>query len=329
MISGKIRYTIFLCLLFCVQSMCVFAQNPVIQAKMDSLAILVGEQTRIRLEITKPVNGRIQIPILQDTIIKGIDIVDITNRDTVKLDHDQEQINIDYLITGFDEGLYYIPPFYITSQSDTFYSNSLSLKIASLKVDTVSKAFYDIKPVMEPKFVLADYIYIMIIIWIILVILAVIIYFIFFKKKKVKTIFRKKPQVLPHVKALTALENVKREKLWQQGLNKEYYTQITDILRTYLFERFNISAQEMTSDEILSSVKKYHEAQSAYDNLQQILKLADLVKFAKFTPLPDENDLSYINAGLFVSQTKQEEKIQKDENKEKSEEEQPTSDRSN
>ena len=308
MISGKIRYTIFLCLLFCVQSMCVFAQNPVIQAKMDSLAILVGEQTRIRLEITKPVNGRIQIPILQDTIIKGIDIVDITNRDTVKLDHDQEQINIDYLITGFDEGLYYIPPFYITSQSDTFYSNSLSLKIASLKVDTVSKAFYDIKPVMEPKFVLADYIYIMIIIWIILVILAVIIYFIFFKKKKVKTIFRKKPQVLPHVKALTALENVKREKLWQQGLNKEYYTQITDILRTYLFERFNISAQEMTSDEILSSVKKYHEAQSAYDNLQQILKLADLVKFAKFTPLPDENDLSYINAGLFVSQTKQEEK---------------------
>jgi hypothetical protein len=301
-----------------MQSVIGFAQEPTIKAKMDSVAILVGEQTKIHLEITKSSKRSVQIPILQDTIITGIDIIDITKRDTIKLDNDLEQINIDYLITGFDEGLYYIPPFPIVSQSDTFYSNPLSLKIATMQVDTVSKAFYDIKPVLKPKFVLADYIYILVIIWIVLVILAVIIYFIFFKKKKVKTIFKKKPEVLPHTKALAALEEVKRKKLWQQGFNKEYYTEITDILRTYLYERFGINAQEMTSDEILTSIKKFHEAQSAYDNLKQILKLSDLAKFAKFSPLPDENDLSYINAGLFVSQTQPEEKVQKENDKEKS-----------
>ena len=79
---------------------------------------------------------------------------------------------------------------------------------------------------------------------------------------------------------------------------------ITETLRRYMVDRFGINAMEMTSDEILALIKQTTEAQSVYDNLRQILSLADFVKFAKMNPLPDENDLSLMNAYLFVNQTK-------------------------
>jgi hypothetical protein len=303
----------------------LFGQSPTVKASIDSISIMVGSQAKIRLEISKALTNNITIPLLSDSIIQGLEIVDVPKLDTVKFGNNQEQINVNYSVTSFDEGLYYIPPFAVVSQNDTIYSNSLSLKVNTMKVDTVSKAFYDIKPVLSPRFVLADYIYILVIVWVILVILAVLIYFLFFKPKKAKLIFKKKTELPPHVKALRALEEIKQKNLWQQGLNKEYHTQLTDVLRTYLFERFGISAQEMTSDEILSSVQAYHEAESASENLKQVLKLADLAKFAKFTPLPNENDLSYVNSRLFISQTQPEEVPEKNDQKNSQQENNPAS----
>ncbi len=94
-------------------------------------------------------------------------------------------------------------------------------------------------------------------------------------------------------------------KLWQQGLNKEYYTALTETVRRYIVDRFGVNAMELTSAEILDSLRKDEEVASVYDRLKQILLLADFVKFAKIHPLPDENDLSLTNAYLFVNETKQ------------------------
>lgn len=79
---------------------------------------------------------------------------------------------------------------------------------------------------------------------------------------------------------------------------------ITDTLRKYIEERFGIAAMEMTSGEILDRIRKEQDADSVSDSLTQILRLADFVKFAKMHPLPDENELSLMNAYLFVNQTK-------------------------
>ncbi len=315
MIFNKIKNTFFLLLFLLMPVALLYGQNPIIKASIDSVSIMVGQQTKIHLEIIKPGDKNVTFPLFhaQDTIVKGLEVVDVVKFDTTKINNNQEQINLDYLVTSFDDGLYYIPPFPIIYQADTFYSNALSLKVMTIPVDTVAKNFYDIKSVMQPKFVFADYLYILIIIWVVLVILAVILYFVVFKKKKKKMPFKKTIVLPPHIRALNALEGVKRENMWQQGRYKEYYTQLTDILRIYLFERFGVNAMEMTSDEILLSVQAYHEAQSAYENLQQVLKLADLVKFAKLTPLPNENELSYMNSTLFVSQTQPEEKPEKEE----------------
>lgn len=112
--------------------------------------------------------------------------------------------------------------------------------------------------------------------------------------------------VLPaHVRAANELDKLKAEKIWQQGREKEFYSKLTDILRRYIYEREGINAMEMTSGEILNNIRQISDVDSVYDNLKQILSTADLVKFAKYKPYPDENDLSMVNAYFFVNQTKE------------------------
>jgi len=115
------------------------------------------------------------------------------------------------------------------------------------------------------------------------------------------------------------LDEIKQQKLWQQGRNKEYYTLLTDTLRKYMVNRFGINAMEMTSGEILELIRLESEANSSYNSLKQILELADFVKFAKLHPLPDENELSLMNAYLFVNQTKVVEVASPEESKESTE----------
>jgi hypothetical protein len=92
--------------------------------------------------------------------------------------------------------------------------------------------------------------------------------------------------------------------LWQKGEVKKYHSAITDILRNYLERRFYFNAMEQTTDEILFSLNNYEVAQGSEIVLMQILATADLVKFAKFQPLPDENSLSMKNAFQFIEMTK-------------------------
>ena len=122
--------------------------------------------------------------------------------------------------------------------------------------------------------------------------------------------------------ALNQLDKIKQEKPWQQGRSKEYHTELTDVVREYIERVFSVNSMEMTSEEILEHLRNLRmEQKTAYSGLKQILKLADLVKFAKWNATPDEHELSLTNAYLFVNQTKVEEtkpleEIKKEENKE-------------
>jgi hypothetical protein len=152
-----------------------------------------------------------------------------------------------------------------------------------------------------------DYLWIL---WIVLGIMLLVAFiglviWLILKKKRKGYIF-KPPVILPaHVRAIRELDKLKEEKIWQQGREKEFYSRLTDILRSYLFEREGINAMEMTSGEILNEMRKLLEGESVYNNLKQILSTADLVKFARYKPYPDENDLSMVNAYFFVNQTRE------------------------
>ena len=300
--------------------------QTVVKATIDSTNILIGQQTKIHLEIAADKSKPLQIPAISDTLMTGVEVLNISKIDTTDLDNNRVQMKYDYLITAFDSAVYLLPPFQVISGTDTAYSNELALKVSTLPVDTVSKKFYDIKGVRTPQFVLMDYLPLILLVLVILVLIAAAIYIIYrVINKKPLAPFKKEENIPPHIRAIRELDAIKEEKLWQAGKLKEYHSEITDTLRKYIEGRFGVGAMEMTSGEILDDVKKYKDADGVSDNLKQILILSDFVKFAKYKPLPEENELSMRNAYLFVDDTKPvelppEEKKEKSETNEKVEE---------
>ncbi len=293
------------------------AQQAVIKATIDSTSILIGEQTMIRLEVAGNKNKHLQLPVYSpsDTIIKGIEVLEMFKPDTTDLGNQRIKINQNYMVTSFDSALYLIPSFKVISGDDTTYSNTLGLKVTSMDVDTITAKFVPIKDVINPKFVITDWIPNIIsdhwywwLAGLLAIIAAAFVLYRIYSKKSLIPFKKEEPLLPPHVRAINSLDAIKTEKLWQKGKVKEYHSMITDILRTYIEERFNIPAMEMTSGEILTRIRRISETDSVYENLKQILQLADFVKFAKYQPLSDENELSLINSYLFVNQTKEEEK---------------------
>jgi len=318
--SKKIIVGLFVCFWI---SILPLAAQTVIKATIDSTNILIGQQTKIHLEIAADKSQTIQLPIVSDTLMTGVEVLNISKIDTADIGNNRIQMKYDYLITAFDSALYLLPPFQVITGSDTSYSAELALKVSTVPVDTVSKQFYDIKGVRTPPFVLMDYLSIMLWVLAILVILALIGFIVYriINKKSLVPFKKEEPYVPPHIRALRKLDALKAEKLWQTGKIKEYHSEITDTLRRYIEERFGIGAMEMTSGEILSEIKKISEAETGYDHLKQILILADFVKFAKYNAIPDENEISMANAYLFVDNTKPVEVVEEKEKKDETDEE--------
>lgn len=279
-----------------------------VTAAMDSASILIGEQTRIHLEATQNAGETVQFPVLNDTIIRGIEILGVTPPDTVKLSDDRFTVRQDILITSFDSALYYMPPFRFIAGKDTLLTNPLALKVVTYEVDTESKEFYDIKPVKAAPFVFMDYYWS---IMGILIALFVIVWSLYFykrwkyRKDHPKEAAHMEPELPPFETAIQALDTLKEQKLWQQGLEKEYYTVLTDILRIYIDGRYHVNAMEMTSGEILNAMRKEDAPKEVVEKLKQVLHLSDFVKFAKLRPGYDENEMSMVYAREFVALTQE------------------------
>ncbi|MEI6554016.1 MAG: hypothetical protein WCL70_00345 [Paludibacter sp.] len=289
----------------------LFSQKITVNAKIDSTMIWIGNQAHLTYEVSQQPNQKVIMPIFADSIPGGLELVEPGKMDTSKSPDGHLVVTQRYLVTAFKDSLLYIPAFPFVLNGDTVWSKSLSLKVVQpFKIDTASKAIADIKPVFDMRFDWRDFLKTVLLVLVILILIGVLIYLFqrFFKKKTVLTENEIKLLQPAHVVALNQLDKIKQEKLWQQDRPKEYHTELTDVLREYIERIFNINSMEMTSEEILDHLRSLRmEQKSTYQSLQQILKLADLVKFAKWNAAPDEHELSLINAYLFVNQTKIEE----------------------
>ncbi|MDE6144256.1 MAG: cell wall anchor protein, partial [Muribaculaceae bacterium] len=217
------------------------------------------------------------------------------------------QINYKVPLQAFDSGTYRLPAFVYVSESDTARSNVLTLQVVPVKVsaedpiagfapvaEPEGKRFYDVVPDW-----LADFWWV-----IILALLAVAaVVWALRRYKKEGTVLKKKPEPTPYEEAIRNLRELKTRNLWEQGMEKEYFTRLTDILRIYLDKRFGINAMEMTSREIMDCLYD-SDVKDKRDYVRQILSVADFVKFAKVRPLPADNIAAYDNAVRFVEETK-------------------------
>ena len=292
----------------------ISAQNVNVTATLDSTMIFIGGQIDLKLEISQPNNISINFPLLTDTITKNIEIVEKGDIDTLNIDNERLVLTQLFRVTSFDSGLHYISPLefeIIDGESRKIAaSNALSLMVVNpfQEVDP-EKGVIDIKGPIDAPFKIAEIINYIYLYGGILLALGLLIWlYLYYRKNKIHkdTFFKKpKPTEPAHIIALRELDKIKESKLWEHDRVKEFYTEVSNTIRNYIEHRYESPALEQTSIEILNSLKSHKEIdKKSMEQLKQVLELSDLVKFAKFTPLADENGLSLMNSYFFVNQTK-------------------------
>ena len=291
------------------------AQNIQLKANLDTNILKIGAQTHFKIHFSYPKNTKVDYTLAQDTLCEKLEIIDY-KIDTLSKDSTKNEYLIDYLISSFDSGYYSIPPqmFIDVQKQDTLWTKPLILGVQTVAIDTTKQSIYDIKePIKEPwtfkEFLQKYYLFIIIIILSILLLFFLIKYFRRKKPKEEKAIYIPKEEA--HIIALRELNQLKEEKLWQNDRVKLYYIKLTDILRKYIENRYKISALEQTSYEIIDSLKSETAIEETnIAKLKTILSLADMVKFAKAKPLPNENDKCLKDTFAFVEETKKEKNIE-------------------
>ncbi len=302
------RNTFLVALLFLLSGK-VIAQSVTVDAKIDSLQILIGEQAKIQLQVSMDAKQRAVFPAYADTLIRGIEIIDVAKPDTQYLNDKQRLlITQEYTVTSFDSALYYLPPMKVVVDNQDYYSKALALKVYSVQVpidENNPDFFFGPKPVMKAPFAWEDWYGLIGCSFLALPLLGLLIYLII-RIRDNKPIIRKikvEAKLPPHQLAMKEIERIKGEKVWQKGQPKEYYTELTDAIRTYIRERFGFNALEMTSSEIIEKLLEMNDKDGLTD-LKALFLTSDLVKFAKHAPMMNENDANLLSAIDFINETK-------------------------
>ena len=280
---------ILLILLLATLGATVSAQDSVLstqttryQFQLDSTTIMLGDQTVLAI---KPATI---YPTLED----------LTNNDIVAVRQwtDSTTGNLCTALTSFEEGEHWLH----------VGADSVLITVKDVpNVDTTNTNICDIANILHQPYTFGEIAKVVgIVLGILALVAAVIFVVIRLKRHKPIISIPQAPPLPADVRALNALEDLRQQQLWQQGRVKEYHTQLTDIVRNYLEETYNIPSTEMTSDQTLDAFRScpaYNEEASS--QLQQMLQTADMVKFAKSQPQPYQHDLSMTQAVNFIKLT--------------------------
>jgi hypothetical protein len=287
------------------------AQDVKVTAAFDSSRIYIGDQINFTVTVDKPVSLLLDLVQFKDSLKKNIEILKGPKVDTSFLKDGRLRIKQKYLVTSFDSGFYQVPPVFAEMKGvngiKRFYSDYSNLEVVRVRItpsDTVSKIFDIVKPYRAP--VTAGEI----LPWILLCLVLVLA--IWYLAKYIKKLrMRKSGEVFvpdpdpAHVIAFRQLEQLKLEKLWEKGDVKYYYTRLSEIARLYLENRYNVFSLELTTIETLAELKKTGiREDDSFRKLKTVLTGADLVKFAKYSPEPTENELHFNYTWEYVDATK-------------------------
>lgn len=314
---SKHLYKLLLLLsLFCFSGNAYAKDSVTVKASLDSANLLMGNMTRLKVEVVQNKTTKGSFPVLSENqegyvglCNDSIELRTSFAADTVDLGSGRIQINYSIPLQAFDSGFYHLPELLYVCGPDTFRSNRVALKVVpvnvkaddpiagfSLPSDPEEKSFFD----FVPDWIVDWW-------WLILIVLICIAAGVWYYLRKGKVV--KDEAVAPKVVAkpweiaLERLDVLKNKKLWENGREKEYFTDLTDILRDYLQNRFGINAMEMTSRQIMDAARNDETVKDKRSYLRMILDMADFVKFAKVRPLPDDNIKAFENALSFVKET--------------------------
>ena len=269
-----------------------------VEAKINPIEMMIGEQATVTLTVQAGEGANVQWPTFQprQQIVPGVEVLAThTSSQTMTL-----------TLTSFDGNLYHLPPFKVKVNNKEVKSADLALKVVEMEVDTTHmEKFFGPKDVQDNPFQWSDW---SLSFWlsVLMLVLAALGYYLYLRLRSNKPVIahiKIVKRLLPHQKAMKEIEQIKADKMVMSENQKEYYTKLTDTLRKYIEERYGFSAMEMTSSEIIDRLMSTGDQQSL-DELRQLFTTADLVKFAKYSTMINENDANLVSAIDFINQTK-------------------------
>ena len=296
---------IFLLLIIIFSSIPALAQQINAVASTDTSDYLIGDQIRYSLVITMDKDVYIINPFFRDSL-KNIDVLGITGPTAEEKDN-KKLVKYLCVLSRFDSASVTIPSIRVEyrSKNDTtlkvVLSNPVSFNVHRMDVN-VQQEIKDIKPPVR----LFDYMFLIYILagaFLISVLLYYFVYTKYFKKKKEELVVQKEIKLLSHQLALNKLDELDKEQLWQKGFVKDYHSKITDIIREYFEKQFGLPALERTTTESLNLLSMHPQGRKVTGITSEFLNNADLVKFAKFTPLESVNIEMMTQAKSIVKQT--------------------------
>ena len=271
--------------IFLLISTISFSQkSSLVLIEIDTTNIRIGEQFNLKISVEETDN--VIIPKLE---LKGLEVIDSIKVDTIK-----NSLIKRYVLTGFDSGSFYIPQQQIFVKNQAYLTDSLLVNVATIAVDTSKIKKFPIKSIKTEPFILDDFKgYIWIVLLVILAI-GLLVYFFGFRKKK-EELQEEIITIIPAFEeAISKLHQLDEKLLWQNNQIKQYYSELTEIVRNYLGRDIEIPTFEQTSDEIIMLIKIQNDekklgfSKETLKIITSLLRNADLVKFAKAKPLSNE-----------------------------------------
>ena len=297
---------IFAYILLSISYITLYSQ-VIVEQKVSQVDILIGEQVELETIVLVDSHQKVNYPIFADNnYMKGVEVVSEGKIDTTLLNSGKRlQLARTYKLTSFDSAFYALPPFYVIVENDTFSApNSIGLKVTSVPVDTVNANNF-----AGPYTVTTIPFEWNLSYWLLILLIPLLVYLVILLYKRVRKnvpITKRiiiNPPTPAHQQALAQFATIKPECLETENEFKIYYDQITNILRQYIENRFNLNAKELTSDEIIRKLTDTNNA-AALRELKEILTTADLVKFAKYHASVSEANRSVVMALDYVNTTR-------------------------
>lgn len=314
-IHGRNSLTVGRVFAICLAALFMFQTiqaQVTVSLRLDSVQFYVGQQDGLELQITMPSGGRLQLPPLKKgmELMPDVEVVGVDKPDTIAVNEGKLlQITQRYVITAWDSSFYYLPPMQVKVDTTTYESNGLAFKVYTFDVDTLhADVFFPTRDIQTLPFSWEDWngiIYGLLTLLVLIPFIAFMHYLIA-KGKPIFRLVRRKKKLPAHQVAISEIERIKEERTWAKEDSKEYYTLLTETLRTYIQERYGFSAMEMTSTEIIERLTQDGD-ETSLKELREIFTTADLVKFAKWTTRINENDANLVAALQYINDTKIEE----------------------
>ena len=278
------KIKLYILLLLCTNVL--FAQK--VTTSIDTTQNKIGAQFNLTLKTEVDTATQVKFPSAKN--FGTLEVIRSYKVDTIR-NEGRYELTKKYGLTQFDSGKYTIPSLKILIGKNVVFSDSLAVIIQNVAVDTLKQKMYEIKPIAKAQSS-SSWIWKWIFGVLIIIGIGVLVYFLMrkFQKKKIEAVVYKSPIE----KATTLLNNLEKRELWQKGSVKEYYSELTDIARNYIEEAIEIPAMESTTSELIEGLRKaslqkrMKVSQETLENLERVLKQADLVKFAKSKPLDFE-----------------------------------------